>query len=154
MKNIRVNILLILLFASFFSIQAQHGIRKRNFDVTTFHEKKWNFMMSKVALSPAEINAVKPIFMEYEKKNWELHKQIRQLFRQTRNGNMTEKDYRELNDKMINNELKRSQYLREYHLKLRKLLNAETLFNYYRAEKSFERQLLNKRLQKRKRPAK
>ena len=31
--------------------------------------------MSKVALSPAEI-ILKPIFMEYEKKNWELHKQF------------------------------------------------------------------------------
>ena len=66
---------------------------------------------------------------------------------------MSEKDYRELNDKMINNEIKRSQYLREYHLKLRKLLNPETLFKYYRAEKSFERQLLSKGLRGRQNPA-
>lgn len=143
MKNKKLNIVLVLILATIFSLQAQQS-RRGNFDVNTFHENKWKFMMGEVSLSPAEVDAVKPIFLEYEKKNWELHSQIRQLFRQSRNGNMTEKEYRELNDKMINNEIKRSQYLREYHLKLRKLLNPETLFKFYRAEKSFERQLLSK----------
>lgn len=149
MKNIKLYTALILICMSFFSIQAQQN-RREKFDVTKFHERKWTFMMSEVSLSPAEMDVVKPIFMEYEKKNWELHKQIRQLFRQARNGNMTEKDYSNLNDKMINNELKRAQHLREYHLKLRKLLKPETLFKYYRAEKNFERQLLHKRPQRRK----
>lgn len=152
MKNIRLNIILVLMLSLFFSLQAQEN-RRGSFDVNTFHENKWKFMMDEVSLSPVEVEAVKPIFLEYEKKNWELHNQIRQLFHQTRNGNMSEKDYRELNDKMINNEIKRSQYLREYHLKLRKLLNPETLFKYYRAEKSFEKQLLSKGLRGRQNPA-
>ena len=152
MKNIRLNIILVLMLSSFFSLQAQEN-RRGSFDVNAFHENKRKFMMDEVSLSPVEVEAVKPIFLEYEKKNWELHNQIRQLFHQTRNGNMSEKDYRELNDKMINNEIKRSQYLREYHLKLRKLLNPETLFKYYRAEKSFEKQLLSKGLRGRQNPA-
>lgn len=152
MKNIRLNIILVLMLSLFFSLQAQEN-RRGSFDVNAFHENKWKFMMDEVSLSPIEVEAVKPIFLEYEKKNWELHNQIRQLFHQTRNGNMSEKDYRELNDKMINNEIKRSQYLREYHLKLRKLLNPETLFKYYRAEKSFEKQLLSKGLRGRQNPA-
>ncbi len=149
MRNIRIYTVLVLILASFFSIQAQQNKRGK-FDVNEFHEKKWSFMMSEVALSPAEMNAVKPVFMDYEKKNWELHEQIRQLFRQSKNGDMSEKDYSNLNDKMINNEIKRAQYLRDYHLKLRKLLKSQTLFKYYRSEKSFERQLLNKRPQGRK----
>ena len=129
------------------SAHAQDQNRHRNFDINKFHERKWEFMMSEVKLSPAEMSLVKPVFLNYEKNGWELHRQPRDLFRKTRNGTMTEKDYSELNDKMINMEIKRSQYLREYHMKLRKLLKPETLFKYYRAEKSFERQLLTKRPQ-------
>lgn len=138
--------LLVWLFAlSVVSVSAQNQERNRNFDINKFHERKWEFMMSEVKLSPAEMSLVKPVFLNYEKNGWELHKQTRDLFRKTRNGTMTEKDYSDLNDKMINMEIKRAQYLREYHMKLRKLLKPETLFKYYRAEKSFERQLLNKR---------
>lgn len=142
--KIRLNIILLLIFTLIFSVQAQQN-RRGKFDVNKFHEKKWEFMMNEVSLSPAEKDAVKPVFWEYEKKNWELYDQIRQVLRQSRNRTLTEKEYRELNDKMVNNEIKRSQHLREYHLKLRKLLKPQTLYKYYRAEKSFERQLLNKR---------
>lgn len=152
MKKIRINTLLVVLLAVIFSAHAQQG-RRGNFNVNIFHENKWNFMMGEVSLSPAEIDAVKPIFLEYEKKNWELYKQIPQVFRQSRNRNLTEKEYRELNDKMINNEIKRSQHLREYHLKLRKLLKPQTLFKYYQAEKNFERQLLSGRPQRHINPA-
>ena len=143
MSNLRLYTGLLLLCLTLVSTQAQN--RRGKFDVNAFHENKWEFMISDVSLSPSEANAVKPLFLNYEKKNWELHDQTRQLFRQTRNGNLTEIQYRDLNDKMINNEIKRSQYLREYHLKLRKLLKPQVLFNYYRAEKNFERQLLHKR---------
>lgn len=134
---------LLLFFVTSILLQAQPPRGK--FDVNEFHEKKWQFITSEINFSPAEINAVKPVFLDYEKKNWALHDQMRQMFRKSRDGNFTESQYRDLNDKMINMEIKRSQYLREYHLKLRKLLKPETLFNYYRAEKKFERQLLSKR---------
>ena len=143
MRNKRIYAGFLLLCLTLVSLQAQN--RRGKFDVNAFHENKWEFMLSDVGLSPAEINAVKPVFMDYEKKNWELHDQTRQLFRQSRSGKLNENQYRDLNNKMINNEIKRSQYLREYHLKLRKLLKPETLFNYYGAEKKFERQLLRKR---------
>ncbi len=136
---------LLLVLMSFASADAQN--RRGRFDVKELHEKKWQFIVSEVTLSQAESNAVKPVFMDYQNSIWELHKQTRELFRESKNGNLTEKEYNDLNSKMINLEIKRSQYLREYHLKLRKLLKPETLFNYYKAEKSFERQLLHKRSQ-------
>lgn len=143
MKNIRFYTLLVLIPATMFSVFGQPG-RRGKFNVDEFHEKKWSFITTNASLSPAEMQAVKSIFMEYEKKNWELHQEIRKMFHQSRNRTLTEKEYRQLNDKMVNNEIKRSQYLREYHLKLRKLLKPQTLYKYYRAEKAFERQLLDK----------
>lgn len=145
MRNIRLMTGFLFLCMTLTGMQAQN--RRDKFDVNKFHANKWQIMMSEVNLSPAEADAVNPVFLDYENKTWELHGQTRQMFRQSRKGNLTEKEYREINDKMINMEIKRTQYLREYHLKLSKLLKPETLFNYYRAEKNFERQLLLKRPQ-------
>ncbi len=143
MRNLRIYSQLLLLCLTLITTQAQN--RRGKFDISAFHDKKWEFIITEISLSPAEANAIKPLFLDYEKKNWELHNNTRELFRQSRSGNLTENQYRDLNDKMINNEIKRSQYLREYHLRLRKLLKPNVLFRYYRAEKNFERQLLNKR---------
>ncbi len=143
MSKLRIYTQILLLLMTIASIQAQN--RRGKFDVNAFHEKKWEFIISKVELTPAEKASVKPMFLEFEKKNWELHNQTRQLFRKTFDGNLSENQYRELNDKMVNSEIKRSQYLREYHLKIRKILKPEILFRYYGAEKDFERQLLSKR---------
>ncbi len=131
-----------VLMLMLFSALAFSQNRGQRFDVDKFHEHKWDFIMKEVKLSPAEESAVKPVFIEYEKKNWELHVKSRELFQQARKEEMSEKDYRNLNDKTVNLEIKRAQYLREYHVKLRKLLNPETLYRYYRAQKSFEKQLL------------
>lgn len=134
-------------------MEAQQHKREKP-DINEFHEKKWNFITTEAALSATEAEAVKPIFMTYERKKWELHEQIRQLLRQAKNGEKSDKDYSALNDKMINNEIKRAQYLRDYHLRLKKELNPRTLFRYYKSEKNFERQLLNRRPHKGKQPDK
>lgn len=146
MKKIRIITGLLLVLLAFASTEAQQNRRGR-FDVKEWHEKKWQFIVEEVNLSPAEATVVKPVFMHYEGSIWGLHRQTRELFRESKKGNLTEKQYDDLNSKMINLEMKRSQYLREYHLKLRKLLKPQTLFNYYKAEKSFERQLLQRRVQ-------
>jgi hypothetical protein len=143
MKKIKIITGLLLVLIAFTSADAQNS--RGRFDVKEFHEKKWQFIVSETKLSPAETTAVKPVFMNYENNVWELHKQTRELFLESKNGNLTEKQYNDLNSRMINLEIKRSQYLREYHLKLRKLLKPQTLFHYYKAEKSFERQLLQRR---------
>ncbi|MFV0392586.1 MAG: hypothetical protein ACK5KP_12025 [Paludibacteraceae bacterium] len=144
MKNLKIYTFIFFALTFLPNVFSQQRNRGK-FDVNKFHENKWEFINHTVSLSPAEVAVVKPVFLEYEKKNWELHKQSRELFKKTFDKEITEKEYRELNDKMINYEIKRSQYLRDYHLKLRKLLKPETLFHYYRAEKKFERQLLQER---------
>lgn len=145
MQNIRLYTLSFLLCLIAVSTQAQNRRGRPNVD--ELHEKKWEFLTKEVNLSPAEENTVKPVFLDYEKNIWELHKKTWELFRKSREADLTEKEYSELNDKMVNMEIKRSHYLREYHMKLRKLLKSETLFKYYLAEKKFERELLHQRPQ-------
>lgn len=143
MQKARIYTLVFLLSLVAFSTQAQH--RRGRANVEELHEKKWEFLLKEVSLSPAEESTVKPIFLDYEKNLWELHRTTWELFRKSKATNLTEKEYSELNDKMVNLEIKRSQYLREYHMKLREQLKPETLFKYYLAEKKFERELLHQR---------
>lgn len=137
-KYIVLSTLLVLTLAA----QAQRE-RHGHPNVEEMHEKKWQFLMNEVSLSPAEINAVKPVFIDYEKKVWELHMKNREYFRLSRekkpNGTI---NYTELNDKAVNSEISQAQLLRSYHMKLRKLLKPETLYYYYQAERKFKRKLL------------
>ena len=142
MKNINYYLLSILMFLSF-TTQAQSQTRVCP-NVDEMHERKWQFMMREVSLSPAEAYAVKPIFLNYEKSRWDFHKKNRNYFRKAGDGKKnTEINYAEMNDRAVNEEIIQAQLLRSYHLKLRKLLKPETLFHYYQAERKFKRNLLH-----------
>lgn len=131
-----------ILFAYTFShAQNQYG-RMR---IDDLHEKKWEFFVQQINLSPAESNAIKPFFLEYEKNIWQLHKQTRDIFQKSKSANLTENDYNEINEKMINIELQRMQLLRDYHLKLKEQIKPFTLFQYYLTEKKYEQHLLQTR---------
>lgn len=113
--------------------------------VEELHQHKWDFMMKEVQLSPAEVIRVKPVFLEYEKSMWGIHKEVREMYHKTRDRKPTKAEYKEINDKSVNLQIREVQYLRSYHLKLSKLLDPETLFNYYNAERKFKRLLLSQR---------
>lgn len=139
MKNTKF-ILLIVLFGLSIASLAQN--RRERMDVDEFHERKWQFLIKEAELSPAEINTVKPIFLEYEKATWQLHQESREAFMKMREQK-TDMNYSVMNDKYVNQEIRQAQLFRNYHLKLRKLLKPETLFKYYMAEKIYKRRLLN-----------
>lgn len=138
MKNFKIIILSILLL-SFINVQAKN---KRPM-MDKMYEHKWQVMLSKVKLTQEETARVKPIFINYEKAVWKIHKEristIMDFKKSKNNGTI---DYTLLNDKYINLEIKQAQLLRNYHLKLKEILKPETLFNYYQAERMFKRKLL------------
>lgn len=141
MRNLKYIVLSTLMVLTL-TAQAQRE-RHGHPNVKEMHERKWQFVMNEVSLSPAEMNAVKPVFLDYEKKMWELHMKNREYFRM---GVEKKQDaainYAELNDKAVNSEISQAQLLRAYHMKLRKLLKPETLYYYYQAERKFKRKLL------------
>jgi hypothetical protein len=111
--------------------------------VEEMHAQKWQFMVDKAKLSPKEIEAVQPVFMEYEKAVWSQHEKNRDFFRSVKKmeGN-TKPPYEEMNNRYAEADLIQGQLFKSYHLKLRKILQPEVLFRYYRAEREFKRKLL------------
>lgn len=141
MKPIRF-ILVALIMISCFNVQAQR--MRGNFpDLNEMRERKWKLLSEQAKLTPEEMAAVKPVFLEYEQTVWQIHQERRKMGMDfMKNKNQTNVDYNALNDRYVNSEIQQAQLLRDYHLKLKKLLKPETLFNYYRAERMFKRKLL------------
>jgi diacylglycerol kinase family enzyme len=120
----------------------QEADRKRP-NVEEMHLQKFEFIVNKAHLSSDEATIVKPIFMEYENIIWKQHKQNYEIFKNNRNNKVDNIiNYAELNDNYVDFEVKQAQQFKNYHLKLRKLLQPETLFKFYRAEREFKRKLL------------
>lgn len=142
MKKITL-ILLTIFITCFFSLQAQGKRQRQLHKVEDMHENKWKSIVEQTKLTLEEQNALKPNFLEFEKSIWIIHEErintVKNLIKSKNNGTV---DYELLNDKYINSEIKQAQLLRDYHLKLKKILKPERLFKYYQAERMFKRKLL------------
>lgn len=111
--------------------------------IDDMHLHKWQTLVSEAQLTPKEVEVTQPVFMEYEKAVWDLHQQRREFFKSAfKDAKKVKPNYAELNDRYVDFEFKEAQLFKNYHLKLRKLLQPETLFRYYRAEREFKRKLL------------
>jgi hypothetical protein len=123
------------------SIYAQD--REKFPKIEEMHNQKWQFLVVQAQLSPDEIKKVEPIFMSYEKSVWDLHTQNREFFKYAmKDAKKNVPNYAELNDRYVDFEFKQAQLFKSYHGQLRKLLEPETLFKYYKAEREFKRKLL------------
>lgn len=137
MKNYRYILLLIITMTiSFNSIWARN-IEQARITPEEMQEKKWEYIRKEAKLTTEEAELVKPLFTEYEDKIWQLHEKHRQ-----KKAN-TDPNYEEINESYIKHEIDRTEYLKEYHAKLKKVLSPEKLYNYYHAEKSYKRCLIN-----------
>lgn len=138
MKYCLVGVLLVL--SNFLYARDNDNFSK----IDDMHLRKWHILVTEAQLTPKEVEAVQPIFMEYEKAVWNSHQAHREFFRSAlRDAKKVKPNYAELNDRYVDYELKQAQYFKNYHLKLRKLLQPETLFRYYKAEREFKRKLLH-----------
>ena len=111
--------------------------------IEEIHARKWQSLITQAQLSPREIEAVKPVFMDYEEQVWKSHRENREFFRSAlKNSRKNNPNYAELNDRYVELEFKEAQMFKNYHLQLRRLLQPETLFKYYKADREFKRKLL------------
>lgn len=111
--------------------------------IEEIHARKWQSLITQAQLTPKEIEAVKPVFTEYEQAVWEMHQENREFFKSVlKNANKIKPNYADLNERYVNLQFKEAQMFKNYHLQLRKLLQPETLFKYYKAEREFKRKLL------------
>ena len=140
MKTLK-NIFIILLVFSNAIVDAQEISTSPK--VNEMHAQKWKYMVEQAQLTQKEEDAVLPVFMEYEKSVWNLHDKKRNFFKTVEQMEKnTKPNYLQLNDQYFELEISQAQLFKNYHLKLRKLLSPETLFNYYKAERAFKRKLL------------
>jgi hypothetical protein len=140
MKTIRYK----LLFLSAFFCLILLAQENRHFPkVEEMHNRKWLFIVDKAKLTQAEIDAVHPVFMEYEKALWAFHGKNAEFFRSIKDKLKDPNvNYSDFNDKYVEMGMTQAQMFKNYHQKLRKILAPETLFRYYKAEREFKRELL------------
>jgi hypothetical protein len=140
MKLIKYALLGVLVFLSS-AVIAQDNSKIPKID--ELHALKWQSLSTKAKLTPKEMEIVKPVFMEYEQSVWKMHQEKHEFFKSALENVKTVKpNYADLNDRYVDYELKEAQMFKNYHFQLRKLLQPETLFKYYKAEREFKRKLL------------
>ena len=140
MKRMKYTFLGLLMILSS-SLLAQDNNRFAR--IEEMHERKWQNLITQAQLSPNEIEMVKPVFLQYEQTIWKMHQENRDAFRAALNNAKNVKpNYADLNERYVNYQFKEAQLFKNYHIKLRKLLQPETLFKFYKAERDYKRILL------------
>jgi len=136
----KIYILIIALSIGLF-VQAQ-AHKKPN--IEEMHDRKWQFMVENAQLLSIDAEMAKPVFMEYEQAVWKLMEQNKGFFHKSGfdKKNNSKMNYEEMNDKFVNFEIQKSQLLKVYYSKLKKILKAETIFKLLSAERSFRKELI------------
>ena len=101
--------------------------------------EKISFFTSKLDLSPAEAQAFWPVYNEFEKKRFDIQRQIHDFER------MSDEDYAKLSEpeilKMTNNYIdsfeKEASLRKEYHKQFLKILPQKKVLLMYRTENEF-----------------
>jgi hypothetical protein len=139
--NIFIGMLVCLSLAG--SASAQHKDGKRHADFEQFRAKRVAYITEKVKLTPEEAEAFWPLVNELQEKRYELNKPLRERRRSQDSSRtaLTEADYRKIIDTSADIRLKEAQLNKEYLEKLKKVLSAEKIFRYQRAEEEFMRQM-------------
>lgn len=126
--------------------------RKENFE--QFRAKRVAFITEKVKLTTEEAEIFWPICNELQEKKFELNKPLREerreIFRSKKA--LTEADYQKMIDTNADIKVKEAQLEKEYLAKFKKVLSAEKIFKYQRAEEEFMKQIFSHRGSKGDRP--
>jgi len=106
-------------------------------------ERKWKYLSEQAQFSANDIQAVWPLFKDFENKMWEIHDKKRIFFQSVHEMESDSKiNFKTLNDQYIELETNELKLIINYHKMLSKSLSAPSLFKYYRAEKEFKNFLL------------
>ena len=105
-------------------------------------EKKWEFIVQTVEIAPEVRPQIEKIFKEYEISTFSLSKKYIQKKRAIKKQeNLTEDDYKQLNQLTLQSEEQRKEFFVNYFHQLENLLSQKQLFHYFEAEKNFKRTL-------------
>ncbi len=130
------------LFLSLGTANAQP--KKPRFSPADYKQKMENYLTKEAAFSPEEAQKFFPIFRELRDKQRTLNKEMHQLKRNTKEATATEKDYRELLDKLYDLKEKVADLESDYVEKMCKAVPASKVYKALNAESRFHRKMLQK----------
>lgn len=131
-------IIMFLLLSYALSAQQQRRMSKEE-----LIGQKWEFMVQKADLKASNMSKVQPLFMEFEMQVWDLYDKNREIFRAHRRRGAGEKvDFEPINEAYVNLEIEKAQLQKSYYLKLKKVVDAETINKLLNAERVYRRDLI------------
>jgi len=123
----------------------QHGQNKR-FDIEEYRKKRDQYLIKEVGLTNEEAKQFLPLTNELMKKKYELNKAVREEGRELmKKKEKTEDEYETLLDKNLDIRIKEAQLEKEYYQKFKKVLSAEKLYKYMKAEMKFTKNFVRER---------
>lgn len=122
--------------------------RKEHFE--QFRAKRVAFITERVKLTSEEAEIFWPVCNELQEKKFELNKPIREERRAIYSAKkqLTEADYLKLINANADIKIKEAQLDKEYLEKFKKILSAEKIFKYQRAEEEYMQQVFSHRGQR------
>lgn len=142
MKKLYSAILLAVFFSTSLFAQEKREGNSEMFE--KIKAEKISYFTDKLDLTPAEAQAFWPVYNEFEKKRFDIHRQIHDFER------MHDEDISKLSeseiDKMINNYIdsfeKEALLLKEYNIQFQKILPVKKVLLLYRTENQFRSHLI------------
>ncbi len=152
MKTIKT-LLAVLFVFNVIGLQAQNLTKKnqkskKRANYEAILEKKLAYMKENLMLTPAETQAFEKVYREYSKKKIELHKKMRNdFYSKIKKGkylDMSDTDLNIILDKKIKLDDEKTKIETEFIQNLRKVLPPKKVIKYFRADRSFNRKIMNK----------
>lgn len=136
--------ILILAIFSFSHLNAQE---RREINPEMFEKikaEKISFFTSKLDLSPMEAQAFWPVYNEFEKKRFEIQRQIHEFERMPDDkfANLSESEIEKLTDNYIQSFEREGDLRKEYHKQFLKILPMKKVLLMYRTENEFRSHLI------------
>lgn len=106
--------------------------------------EKISFFTSKLDLTPVEAQAFWPVYNEFEKKRFELQRQIHQFERMPDETitNLSETEIEKMTNNYIDSFEKEALLLKEYNKQFQKILTKKKVLMLYRTENEFRSHLI------------
>jgi len=133
-----------------FSAFAQQSDDKRKEGFEKMKADRMEFVSKTMNLTDDEKKAFWPLCDEYQMKKFELNKPLREEIRnimkaKEQNQTVSDADYKKVIDLSIQTKIKENQLEQEYMEKFLKVIPAEKVFLYQRAEQQFGKNMMNNR---------
>lgn len=135
--------ILIAFLMMFNFIASSQGEHKRP-NMAELREGKWKYMVETAKLSDDDAAKIKPLFNEFEDKVWKFVEKNREAFRGNRKKDKTPEDYKIMNENLVNFDIQKAQYQKEYYQSLKKEVSPEVIHRLLKAERNFIRDLMRK----------